>query len=578
MSTKSYTTRQKNVLIAQARELLAEGKSLYAACAEIGISQSCMTKWLNPPPPKPPKRIGRPRKLELTAEECTFFQNKILDHESLPVAAELLWRSSETTAETKRALGMVLARAEAEGKRPVWPVALIEASQIPDCIAAMHRGKKHARKLEPKARRNGTMEVDGVVIPWAPGSIYESDDMSLNEPFRFMDSSLRRETAGRQGLFSIDSASGFHLGKTLIGRARDAYRMEDVADHMLSIVEDHGLPLMWRLEKGIWESSLVVGINVKGRSEKWGAMEDLFYVRTKHESTGKANIERSFHQQQKLTAHKSTSIGRERGEFEKGTKLYLRAQEGRPDALSYFWPIEEASAWIDDALKAENLRARRYEKTGFYGTPEDIMNGRTSKQELRDEDRWYFMPIKRQVSVRKGVIEVKVDHYPRSFRFVTMGIEGFPIFQEGHSVLIAFHPGKADELGCYVFNAATGAEARGMVFGQFIGRAELFRDVAEEIIGGTGDFSQIGKARAHMRSVYRGIVPNGTGPGTLKSTARDGLGNALTIQTGGTQADGVVPPPAPQPRREILPAISSRAMPVDAAAEIRRLQAALEEA
>ena len=112
-----------------------------------------------------------------------------------------------------------------------------------------------------------------------------------------------------------------------------------------------------------------------------------------------------------------------------------------------------------------------------------------------------------------------------------------------------------------------------------MGVAEHFRDVSEEVIGGDGgDFSQISKGKAHIRSVHRGIVPAGTGPGTLKSTARDGLGNALTIQTGGVapQADGVVLP-AKAKRQVALPSVSSRHSPVDKAAEIQRLQAALME-
>jgi hypothetical protein len=545
------------------------------------VAHSCLAKWLNPPPPSG-KRAGRPRILELAEDEIRVFKRALLDHESVPVAARVLLHSPAASPATREVLGRVIARASDEDRRPSWPAVILEIARLPEFVAAWHRGRKHAREFEPKARRNGDIVLaDGSVIKWSPGWIFESDDMSLNEPVRFFDAGLGHETAGRQGLFTKDAASSAGLQADLCGRPFDAYRAEDIADHFLNVVTTHGLPMMWRLEMGAWASNFVEGIRLKGREERWGALSNLFYVRHKHESTGKANIERSFHESQKLSAHASTSLGRERGEFETATKLYAKAQAGHPQALAYFWTITQAADAIAEITRDENRRKREYPKLdGIHTTPEALWEARSYRRPLRPEDRWYFLPVKRAARIRKGVIMVKVDHYRMPFRFLTYEVNGFTRFRENHPVLIAFHPGRESE-GCHVFNAATGPAAQGLAFGELMGIVPVFRDTPEECLAPDGDFSQASKAKAHMRAEYRTIVPPGTGPGTKQSIARDGLGNALAIQTGGSPAaDQVILPPRPA-RLPESPAWSSRAMPATRegrAAEMARLREALENA
>ncbi len=613
MSKKVYTTAQRAALMAKAGILLSKGSSMCAAAKSVGVAQSCLTKWFNPPArPAEPKKLGRPRALALTDDEVRIFKRGCLDTGSVRVAVKRMLESPEISADARVVLGNVLHKAASTGKAPAWPTCIREAARIPEIIEAMHRGRKHARAFEPTARRDGTIVMeDGTEIMWSAGCIYESDDMSLNEPFRFTDAGMRRETVGRQGLFSIDAASGFNMGFHLLGRAHDAYRLEDIADHMLGMVEAHGLPLLWRLEMGSWASNFVNGIRIKDRNERWGSLRDLFYVSNKHESTGKANIERSFNESQKLSAHASTCIGRTRGEFETATKLMARAQKGDMQALSYFWTMPECADALDRILNLEeNRRPRSYRKLGgIVSTPEALMGERVTRRELAESDRWYFMPVKRTATIRKGVIEFRVDHYAGTFRFLTYEVDGFPIFREGHPVLVAFHPGQPDN-DCYVFNAATGQAAKGRAFGELLGRVPVWHDVPEEDLAGTGNYAPLAKAKANIRSEYRAIVPKGTGPGTRQSIARDGLGNALVIQTGNSPQDApakprqprgepvaanprsaAIPQPVGNPRadgvilpppRTILPtspALPSRAMPATTearAAEIERLAAMLE--
>jgi hypothetical protein len=581
-----YSLKKRQTMIAAARELLAGGHSLHAACKQIGCAQSAMSKWLNPPGDKRPRKTGRPRKLRLTPEESRKLQGLMLQYQSIPVAVEEFLACDGATPEARRVLGDAVNRARGKGARACWPVALREILSIPEVIAALYRGRKHARAFEPKARRDGSIEMeDGSRVQWAPGWIYESDDESMNEPYRFYDPGLGRETTGRQGLYTLDAASTCHLQADLCGRSHDVYRVEDIADHMLNVVRTHGLPVLWRLERGSWESNFVKGIEIKGRKERWGSLGDLFHISTKFESTGKPNIERSFKEQQKRTAHASTSIGSERGEFEQATRLRRAADKGNVEALRYFWTMAEAADHVAETLRRENQRPRRYPKLeNLFTTPDALFSARVQRRDLLPEHEWYFLPVKTKATIRNGVIECKVQHYEKSFRFLTYGVEGFPVFCERHPVLIAFHPARPHE-GCHVFNAAEGIKARGYAWGEKIGLADYFPDVPEEVLHGKGDFGQLQKAKAHLRAEYRTIVPSGTGPGTLKSLARDGLGNALVVQSGGPvpQASGSAPDPVrlpPAPVREIIPATNSRPLPpgVTRAQEIARLQAALEEA
>ena len=586
MSHKKYTRPQRMARLARWKVLCMQGKPQGEAAAEVGVALNTLKRWDNPPK-KAAAKIGRRRKVTLNEDEKRVYQAAILQYECIPSAVDALIVSDEVTPETRQAIGEILNKAAAEGKRPSWGKELVTLAQIPEAVAADYRGPKHRREFEAKARRDGTIVLEnGERIPLHPGCIYESDDMSVNEAFRFYDPSIGRETVGRQGLFTADTASKFNLQLDLCGRPRDAYRMEDIADHMLAVVEAHGIPLCWRLERGPWENNFINGIKIEGRKERWGSLGDLFHIRRKHHSTGKANIERSFHEQQKLSAHASTSIGRKRGEFEKATKLYLKANKGNPQALQYFWNIRTCADALATILSDSNREQRTYPKLdGLITSPEKLFSGKMTTP-LEDDVRWYFLPVKRQLTVRKGVIECKVDHYPRTFRFITQGIAGLPLFPEGYPVLIAFHPARPGE-GCHIFNAAVGGKnIYAMAFGQKIGMAPLFDDVPEEDLSGKGEFGQVSKASAAIRKETRTIVPAGTGPGTLQSIARDGLGNALEMQTGGAakSSPGTQPDRAPVKPRQREPKTPEPSVKMsrfgnrNAAEEIARLSKKLEEA
>jgi hypothetical protein len=355
-------------------------------------------------------------------------------------------------------------------RRPVvWPSSLRNAAKNSVQVGDKFRGKKHAQGNELVIRRDNTIELkDGTRSPMRTYSIFESDDMSINEPFRYQCPETGQWMTGRQSLFTLDVYSAAWLGLNTVGRARDAYRVEDIADHMLQIVLAHGLPDIWRLERGLWESSLIHGVKLPDGS-RWGGLDALFHVVHAFSSRGKGLIESSFSPLQNRSAHESLSIGRYASEFEFQTKLKMRADAGDKKALEQLWTARECA---DAQWKfCCDMNATPKERRAFGRdtvTPSDLLaTGKPTP--CQESDLWRFCPVKKMLGVNKGRIVIGLQHYPLDFEFVIQGVmEGDPIFDHGYQLFVAFHPGRPQD-GCHIFNAERGARNRyGFEYGQFL--------------------------------------------------------------------------------------------------------------
>jgi hypothetical protein len=145
-------------------------------------------------------------------------------------------------------------------------------------VKAMHRGEKNFQSIGFINLRDMTeLMPDGTRRPIKAGDWFEFDDMSMNQPFRYPlppDAKTRQGTAdrlaqkygygiGRQSLWCIDVASGKYLGFEFIGRARDAYRAEDILRFMRKIFMTWGMPRRGvRLERGVWKSRRIQGVEI----------------------------------------------------------------------------------------------------------------------------------------------------------------------------------------------------------------------------------------------------------------------------------------------------------------------------
>lgn len=569
--------------LAQVDTLVAAGESVQGACALSGVKYASYYRWKaeaerakTPQPPKERARAGRKPKFgELTDDEVAGLRFWSLVKGSIPLAVEFWLNDPERPARPglKEAIWAHW-QAFVTARKPVtWPLSIQRACRVTEQERAEFHGKKHASDQRGTERRGGFLiTAEGEQMPLSPGAIWESDDMSLNDPFRFTDPATGREQLGRQALFTIDTFSLFWLGCSHIGRARDAYRAEDIADHFADIVDQHGLPLCWRIERGRWDNNFIfgclIGYDAEGSERRWGGLDEIIHIRQKHTSQGKANVEGGFDLLQALMDHgadgSTLSIGRERGQFEQATKLMLRANRDRPDtaALAKFHNIADSAEAVARAMNVFNHRPKQRHIFGNETRiPADLW-AQHQRRPLDSAHRWRFLPQKRTARIYKGIIETRVTHYAQSFRFQVHGSPRCPGFiaDEGHEVLIAFHPARPWE-GCHVFNADTSARNRdGLRFGERIGLADFMEDAPQEDLRpGARSHSRGQKiAASRVRSTFRGIVAGSDFVGRRRDHAQDDLGNQLTRQTLGTVSNGgEAPPPDLRSFSEEGPALRS---------------------
>jgi hypothetical protein len=255
---------------------------------------------------------------------------------------------------------------------------------------------------------------------------------------------------------------------------------------MLECVLAHGLPTVWRLERGPWENNFIdgikLGVDCEGQAVRWGGLDPIITISRAWKSKQKGTVEGSFDHLQTLLAHESMSIGRHRGEFEQATKLFLAAGRGDAEAWKKFWTLEDAAEGFRAAMLEFNQEPKQRRAHGrALVVPEDLYRagGQTAQRACPESELWRFCPFKGQATVRAGHIEKSVAHYPLPFRFQVNGVADGLHLEHGYPVLIAFHPGHP-ERGCHIFNADTGPRNReGFAFGQALVVAPLAVDAPQ---------------------------------------------------------------------------------------------------
>lgn len=587
MQGKPTSTADKALIIAQIDALMADGVPLRRACTELEVNHNNYYRWKQEAAglkaAQPAGVKGRPVKFVLTQEETHRLRFWALVKDSLPMAVEafiaeamehdeshpyfvalrealMMHPDNGTRARPELAAAMRAHWQAATDKKKVvtWPRSIQRACRVTPQERAQFRGRKAASSTVGTERRGGfIIAEDGSKLPWAAGMIWESDDMSCNEPFRFYDAASKREMTGRQMLATIDAYSLHWLGHDMIGRDRDSYRAEDIAMHFRNLVDVHGLPLIWRIEKGRWDNKFIWGVllgkNEDGTERRWGGLTDIIHIRDKHESRGKANVEGGFDLLQGLIAHgfngSTQSIGRVRGEFEAATRSMLRANGPRPDAdeLAKFWDVSQASDAMARAMHLFNTRPKqRHNFDNSTVIPAQLWAEHV-KRPLPNEHRWRFCAIKAKLTVRKSIVEARAPHYPQSFKFRLEGGHRTPnvMLADGHEVLIAFTPSEAWE-GCHVFNADMTARNRdGYAFGELIGVAEWMMDAPQEDLCGQGHSAGQKRAAAQVRKETRTILSGTHFSGRRIKHAQDNFGNVQrSVSLGGVPTETPRPAPA----------------------------------
>lgn len=562
------TPADRALLVSRVDRHLGEGKSIVESCLLAGLSRANYYRWQAEAAhgAKEVKKVGRKAVIELTEMEVSRLRFWRLTRGSVPLALAEFAKDELCRPEVGQWIIARWREAVNQHRRPSWPMSIRRALFVTEAVKGAFRGEKHLDDTVATERRgNFWRDEEGQDWPLAPNSIFESDDESTNQPYRYTDPATGQERLGRQSLKTIDTCSLKWLGLTHVGRERDAYRVEDIADHFTDIVKACGLPVLWRVERGVWDNNWLFGIKLDDGT-RWGGLDKLFHIRQKHKSRGKANIEGGFGMTQPLRDHGTDggimSLGHHRGEFENATKHYLRAQSGNEDSLAKFWSISEsADAELKAFQEANETPRERHAHGGKFITPNEAY-GEPVKREVPASEMWRFCPVKSAKQVTRGVVEIKVPHYPTSFRFRVNGAAGLNglHFDHGHKVLVAFHPGHPEQ-GCHLFNADMGSKNReAWAFSQFLGMAEHMPDRPQEDLSGTGDFSTKRREIATVRREFRAITA-GTARTIRKSHAQDHLGNVIRQASGAGMGTG---PALPTRGGLIIPARDGAPAPAPA--------------
>ena len=593
------------MLLAQVAALSAEMPTR-RACAEVGIPFPTFYRWQRqveesksgflPDLSQAPKR-GRKVLFELTEAETRRLRFWRLVKGSIPLAVEAAiaeavdgneepyfaaLRASlacdvldETAVKARRSVEgnakLDPAKAQAlkaywrkfvEARKPVtWPQSIQRACRVSEDEEAAFRGPKALQNRGGTERKGAFLiDEDGQRLPWFAGAIWCSDDMSLNDPFRFYDAASEKELLGRQALFTTDAFSLHFLGASHIGRDRDSYRAEDIAKHFAALVDEHGLPLIWRIERGRWDNNFIFGSPIpgefddEGNAVRFGGLDAVVKIAVKFSSRGK-EIEGAFNLLQSLMDHggdgRTLSIGRERGEFEAATRAMLRSDRDAA-ALAKFWTIEQSA---DHVLNAMRLFDERPKKRQTFGnktfSPAELWSQHV-KRPCPQNERWRFLPVKVPATIRKGCVEVKVNHYPVSFRFRLHGASRMAgaQFVDGHQVMVAFDPSEA-WAGCTIFNRDRSARNRdGWGFLQRMGVADHMADAPQEDLSARGYAPGQARAAAQVRQEFRAIIAGTAFDGRRRSHAQDGFGNAFAAANAPRPEIHTAEPP---PERSVMP-------------------------
>lgn len=479
-------------LLAEAKALISQGWKQSHIARQLGITQPTLCRWLADAESEEQStemvgtrcaasvESGARNGHTLTNDEQAAVTWAMLFKRSRRAAAEHLISHESCTDATYARLCAVLDAAADKSSDEIWPAWFRRACIVTDEMKAAVQGPKAMMRVEP-ARPRGRFFIevkeDGREIQHAlfPGAVYKSDDMSRNNPSAEIDPETGLAQVNRQHLVTVDSDSAFLLGFTSVARSKDTYTLEDQADHVLEIVDKHGMPLRWMIERGPWDNDFWWGC--KMQKTWWHSEECPSYrfggidtdaggpikVMQAFKPRHKSEIEGAFDFIQALDAQTHIDIGRTRGEYEDAAKKLARVQSLKPGEkldrlIAQFPTFSEAADSFEEVLRAFNSRPKRRRSHGGQRiVPAELWAAQKQTRAVPADQRWRFMPVKKALQVANAHIHCSLEqHKGREFWF---SAEGFaptwdwqPYLPHGWRVFAVFHPHQL-HLGCHIFNA-----------------------------------------------------------------------------------------------------------------------------
>lgn len=528
-------------------------------------------------------------RLALSEAETRAIQFLVLETDSVPVALELYARD-------RRCRDSVRAAIHRYTETGNIPDSLRRAIYVPAEAKQAYRDKRAFRRSFLQYRGNFYINRLGEKCEFRAGDIWEADDMTVNQPWWVEwpfggDPCSERYgvRVGRGQLLALrDAKSGRWLSFTLLMRWHESYRGSDIWRWLGRTVRDTGLPRVgFRFERGSWESKQIEGVKLfadDGTHEaRFGGLQEVTNLVHAHGSKGKASIEQGFDMLQKVLAANSVHVGRHRGEFAEATRKLLACQDGRLDPRAAgFLSMDELVERIAGAMHF--LNTRKINGRIQNGVPDEewakCVTADRPLPALAAEKEWIFLPERRELTVRHGLVTATKAEYGTLYPFqITPFVERG--VGEGFRVICSFDPAEP-ERGAWLFNNETRAmNVNNWKPGQFIGVAPLL-ELAPQLDLSESPASQ-GEARKKythaFRETYCHLGVFGRGNRTVTQIA-DGRGNQVvrTQQEAGGRSQEAEPPA--RAGREPLAFPPRRVREFDAAAlqsEGDRLEADLAE-
>jgi hypothetical protein len=273
------------------------------------------------------------------------------------------------------------------------------------------------------------LDAAGVEKPIFPGLLFESDDMTANEPCWVPWDDASDPCAAKFGcrlmrpqmLPWLDVGSASFRSYSLVLRYNDAYRARDILWSISHLFHTVGAPQYLRLEYGTWDSNLI------------NAVESVHHLcQIKRATSAKTKfIENRFNTLQKYFALGGVSMGRHRGVKELETKQWLACREGRLDPRTIFPSLEQWIARVDAAFTACNSEPIEGEVYGpanaqrFHGrrawVPDEIWELHNRQHPMRlptVEESYRLLPEQSEVAIRGGHVAVKSAEHNATFTVI----------------------------------------------------------------------------------------------------------------------------------------------------------------
>jgi hypothetical protein len=396
-------------------------------------------------------------------------------------------------------------RVLAGGRLPPSVVRQVREGVTGDVHLRARGAKRAALDTVMTPRGNTYVDERGREVVMLPGDFYNADDMHLNLPFWSECSDESDPCAARWGcrvgraqlLCAQDMASGRIIGHTIWAARSDAYGTYAILWFFRRLMGDVGKPRRgWKLEHGAWASRQL--------REALGALD----MHVEHAQTAKGKrIEAVFGRLQTimsmLAAGSGLELGRLRGEFEEGKRLWLDMRGGKIDPRSRGVPhISEMSALVERACALYNARVSHGEL--LRGVSPDAaweagVAGRALAP-LTEREGLLLLPQCSDTSLSGGL--AKCRHKTFGADVWWYGNEAlFAALGPGYKVRVRYDVAAPDEAAVYSRETSEARmKTRGWLAGQVPGLAEALGWTEGRLYGPVGPGEYLGRVMLQQRA------------------------------------------------------------------------------